>query len=285
ITSRKGRFEMADGGTLFLDEIGDMSLPMQVKILRALQERTYERVGSNHSVRCDVRVIAATHRNLEENIIKGSFREDLFYRLNVFPIEMPALRERIEDLQLLIDDITTAMESNGHGSVRFASDAMNALRQYAWPGNVRELHNLIERLAVLHPRGMVQVAELPLAYRRGIAVKMAVPAELPIPETFTGSTQAAVNAMPEQQLSQDFAQLPPDGVDLKDHIANIELRLIKQALAQANGVVAHAAKLLNTRRTTLVEKLRKYGLQRDDAAGADGGVEAIDAELHEALRA
>src|SRR3569623_424066 len=134
ITSRKGRFEMADGGTLFLDEIGDMSLPMQVKILRALQERTFERVGSNHSVRCDVRVIAETHRNLEENIIKGSFREDLFYRLIVFPIEMPPLRDRIEDLPLLIEDITVAMENNGHGSVRFAPDALSALRQYAWPG-------------------------------------------------------------------------------------------------------------------------------------------------------
>jgi sigma-54 specific flagellar transcriptional regulator A len=287
ITSRKGRFEMADGGTLFLDEIGDMSLPMQVKILRALQERTYERVGSNHSVRCDVRVIAATHRNLEENIIKGNFREDLFYRLNVFPIEMPALRERIDDLQMLIEDITTAMDRNGHGSVRFSPDAMNALRQYAWPGNVRELHNLIERLAVLHPRGLVQASELPLAYRRGISVKLPSPMESSLPEDFPAIAieTEVVASMPESYAGQDLSQLPPDGVDLKDHIANIELRLIKQALSQANGVVAHAAKLLNTRRTTLVEKLRKYGLQRDDAASADVGVEAIDGELREALSA
>jgi sigma-54 specific flagellar transcriptional regulator A len=292
ITSRKGRFEMADGGTLFLDEIGDMSLPMQVKILRALQERTYERVGSNHSVRCDVRVIAATHRNLEENIRKGSFREDLFYRLNVFPIEMPPLRERIDDLQLLIDDIAGDMDRNGHGSVRFTPESISVLRQYPWPGNVRELHNLIERLAVLHPRGLIQVAELPQAYRRGVMPKMAVQLEPMLPEAFLPAAPAsmsmpeAVIGLPENTAGPDLNQLPPDGVDLKDHIANIELSLIKQALRQANGIVAHAAKLLNTRRTTLVEKLRKYGLQRDDAA--DLGADAImqdDGELREAMRA
>ena len=270
ITSRKGRFEMADGGTLFLDEIGDMSLPMQVKILRALQERTYERVGSNRSVRCDVRVIAATHRNLEENIIKGSFREDLFYRLNVFPIEMPPLRDRIEDLPLLIDDITRGLEQGGHGSVRLAPDAVNALRAYQWPGNVRELHNLIERLAVLHPRGLVQAVDLPQAYRRGL-----IPKPTEAQETAMVAADAIGPAMEttlsaETYVSPDLSQLPPDGVDLKDHIANIELSLIKQALKQANGVVAHAAKLLNTRRTTLVEKLRKYGLQREDGAEVNG---------------
>ena len=271
ITTRKGRFEMADGGTLFLDEIGDMSLPMQVKILRALQERTYERVGSNHSVRCDVRVIAATHRDLEENIRKGNFREDLFYRLNVFPIETPPLRERMDDLQLLIDDITASMDRNGHGSVRFTPDALNALRQYPWPGNVRELHNLIERLAVLHPRGLVQTSDLPAAYRRGVASKVTnivdpMPPEM-LERTVEEEAIMSDSSMPIAEVIPmlGFSQLPPDGVDLKDHIANIELHLIKQALRQANGVVAHAAKLLNTRRTTLVEKLRKYGLQRDDA--------------------
>lgn len=275
ITSRKGRFEMADGGTLFLDEIGDMSLPMQVKILRALQERTYERVGSNRSVRCDVRIIAATHRNLEENIVKGSFREDLFYRLNVFPIEMPPLRDRVEDLPQLIDDITRNLEQSGHGSVRLAPDAVSALRLYPWPGNVRELHNLIERLAVLYPRGLVQAADLPQAYRRGIPLKPVENSlqqrDVPEPVAPLSDPSASLEAdRPEQDGSTlpALAQLPPDGVDLKDHIANIELSLIKQALRQANGVVAHAAKLLNTRRTTLVEKLRKYGLQRED--GGDG---------------
>jgi sigma-54 specific flagellar transcriptional regulator A len=147
ITARRGRFEMAEGGTLFLDEIGDMSLPMQVKILRVLQERTYERVGSSRSIHCDVRIIAATHRNLEESIVKGSFREDLYYRLNVFPIEMPPLRERLEDLPLLIEDLVEAQTRSGHGEVRLSPEAVHALRAYHWPGNVRELSNLIERLA------------------------------------------------------------------------------------------------------------------------------------------
>ncbi|GAC1621987.1 MAG: sigma-54 dependent transcriptional regulator [Nevskia sp.] len=282
IASRKGRFEMADGGTLFLDEIGDMTLPMQVKILRVLQERTYERVGSNRSVRCEVRIIAATHRNLEESILKGSFREDLFYRLNVFPIEMPALRERLEDLPLLIDDLIEAMRRNGHGSVKLASDAVHALRAYHWPGNVRELSNLIERLAVLHPHATVGAAELPQRYRQNVVLPVAavtVPAVAEEPESVALSAAASsaslaqlsmpIPASSSAYLSATAAQLPPDGVNLKDHIETIELALIRQALAQSSGVVAHAAKLLNTRRTTLVEKLRKYGLQRDDVSDTE----------------
>jgi sigma-54 specific flagellar transcriptional regulator A len=262
ITSRKGRFEMADGGTLFLDEIGDMSLPMQVKILRALQERTYERVGSNRSQRCDVRIIAATHRNLEQAIVKGTFREDLFYRLNVFPVEMPPLRERLDDLQNLVDDLVANLERNGHGSVRLAPEAIAVLRAYHWPGNVRELSNLIERLAVLHPRSTVGAADLPQRYRAGMPSSAPEPA--PIPALVPGPDLA----MPARRSGASEAVLPPDGVNLKDHIEAIELQLIKQALAQSNGVVAHAAKLLNTRRTTLVEKLRKYGLTRE-ASGED----------------
>jgi sigma-54 dependent transcriptional regulator, flagellar regulatory protein len=270
ITTRRGRFEMADGGTLFLDEIGDMSLPMQVKILRALQERTYERVGSNRSQRCDVRVIAATHRNLEQNIVKGTFREDLFYRLNVFPIEMPPLRERLDDLSLLIDDLIAALERNGHGHVSLSTDAVNTLRAYHWPGNVRELSNLIERLAVLHPRSRVQPGDLPSRYRGGVP---ATPTNEAALAPVTPPPPGPDTVMPARRNGEGANEsvLPPDGVNLKDHIEGIELALIKQALAQANGVVAHAAKLLNTRRTTLVEKLRKYGLTREVAGDPDGG--------------
>lgn len=270
ITARKGRFEMADGGTLFLDEIGDMSLPMQVKILRALQERTYERVGSNRSVRCDVRVIAATHRNLEENIIKGSFREDLYYRLNVFPIEMPPLRERLEDLPLLIADLVRSIERNGHGSMRLAPSALQTLCAYHWPGNVRELSNLIERLGVLHPQALVNTADLPQRYRLHLEsvsdAEAAEPAAAPIyPSMMQQAAELPrISADPESGLS-----LPPDGVDLKNHIEGIEQNLIRQALRQSSGVVAHAAKLLHTRRTTLVEKLRKYGLQREAVGEAE----------------
>ncbi|MEQ1439333.1 sigma-54 dependent transcriptional regulator [Fontimonas sp. SYSU GA230001] len=266
ITARKGRFEMADGGTLFLDEIGDMPLSMQVKILRVLQERTYERVGAARSSHCDVRIIAATHRDLEEAITKGTFREDLFYRLNVFPIETPPLRERLEDLPLLIEDLVRSLERSGHGRVRLSADAVHALRAYHWPGNVRELSNLIERLAVLHPGETVGVEDLPLRYRAGLsAEKVAACAVAELRRE--GSTGAVAEA---RRTDEDEAvripasiagsELPPEGVNLKDHIEHIELNLIKQALQQAGGIVAHAAKLLNTRRTTLVEKLRKYGL-------------------------
>ena len=161
ISARQGRFELAEKGTLFLDEIGDMSLNMQVKLLRVLQERTFERVGSNKSIEADVRIIAATHRNLEEAITEGKFREDLFYRLNVFPIEMPPLRDRVEDIPLLVNELIRRIEHEKRGSVRLTQGAILALCQYNWPGNVRELANLVERLAILFPFGVVDVGDLP----------------------------------------------------------------------------------------------------------------------------
>ena len=166
ITARKGRFEIAEGGTLFLDEIGDMSLPMQVKLLRVLQERIYERVGSNASGECDVRIIAATHRNLEESIVRGSFRGDLFYRLNVFPIEMPTLAARIGDLPALIDDfIAQAAQAAGVRACACCPRRWRRCRNYSWPGNIRELSNLIERLAILCPERPVGIGDLPARYR------------------------------------------------------------------------------------------------------------------------
>jgi len=262
ITARKGRFEMADGGTLFLDEIGDMSMPMQVKLLRVLQERSFERVGGNQTIRCNVRVIAATHRNLEENIQKGAFREDLFYRLNVFPLEMPPLRERLADLPELVDVLTQQLEKNGRGRVRLSTDALAALSRYRWPGNVRELANLIERLAVLNPSGSVRASDLPARYRVEDDGAPSV------------AFHSTANEAPPVGIAQAAAgvrldELPAEGLDLKEHMARIETALIKAALERSGGVVAHAAQLLGLRRTTLVEKLRKYGLGRGDEAGMD----------------
>ncbi len=165
ISARQGRFEMAEGGTLFLDEIGDMSMPMQVKLLRVLQERSFERVGSNKTIKCNVRIIAATHRNLEKAITEDLFREDLFYRLNVFPIELAPLRERIEDIPLLTTDLISRIENEKRGSVRLTPAAVTALSHYGWPGNVRELANLIERLTILYPYGVVDVKDLPEKFR------------------------------------------------------------------------------------------------------------------------
>jgi len=251
ISSRQGRFEMAEGGTLFLDEIGDMPLAMQVKLLRVLQERVFERVGSNKSIKTDVRIIAATHRDLEKEIAEGRFREDLYYRLNVFPIEMPPLRERAEDIPLLIDELITRMEHEGRGTVRLTPAAVAALQQHKWLGNVRELANLVERLIIMFPNGVVDVRDLPEKYRKDFnldelpTMEMAQPAQRPNVVDLTTPVR-----------------LPDEGIDLKEHMLNLESSLIKQALDEANGVVAHAARRLNMRRTTLVEKMRKYGLQR-----------------------
>jgi len=259
ISMRQGRFELAEGGTLFLDEIGDMPLPMQVKLLRVLQEHTFERVGSNKSLKTNVRVIAATHRDLDVLIKDGGFREDLFYRLNVFPIEMPPLRERVEDIPLLINELIARIEHEKRGSVRMTPAAVMALCQYSWNGNVRELANLIERLAILHPFGVVDVKELPEKYKPDAMATSAVYADQ---VNDAAATEANMNAvMIDQEDEQEYnARLPRDGINLKEHLSNLEVSLIRQALTEANGVVAHAAKLLNMRRTTLVEKLRKYGI-------------------------
>ena len=264
LNARKGRFEMAEGGTLLLDEIGDMSLPMQVKLLRVLQERSFERVGGNQTIRCNVRVIAATHRNLETRIAEGKFREDLFYRLNVFPIDVPALRERIADIPALVETIAAQLARTGRGEVRFAAEALQALAAYRWPGNVRELTNLVERLAVLHPGGLVRVQDLPARYRSEAAPPpVALDDERPLASL---SASAAAPAPAAAAGSPVPVQLPDDGLDLRDHMAGIELKLINEALERTQGVVAHAAQLLGLRRTTLVEKLRKYGIDRDQAA-------------------
>lgn len=255
ISARQGRFELADGGTLFLDEIGDMSMNMQVKLLRVLQERSFERVGSNKTVTADVRVVAATHRNLEQLIKDGKFREDLFYRLNVFPIEMPPLRERAEDIPLLLNELITRLENEKQGSVRFTPAAIMALCRYRWPGNVRELSNLLERLVIMFPYGVIDMKDLPEKFQMQFEPGM----ETPIP----ANVLEPESAIPRMELN-DEPRLPREGIDLKEHLNNLEVTLIKQALDEAGGVVAHAAKRLNMRRTTLVEKLRKHGIHRDD---------------------
>lgn len=247
ITARKGRFELADGGVIFLDEIGDMPLPMQVKLLRVLQERCFERVGSNHTIQVDVRIVAATHRNLEDQIKEGKFREDLFYRLNVFPIDVSSLQERADDVPILINEIITRIEAEGRGSVRFTQGAISMLMHYPWPGNVRELSNLVERMAILFPHGVVDVSDLPEKY---VLDKIEISEQELIADN--GGSAMSFNVLPEE------------GLDLKQHIVAIETHLIEQALARSNNVVARAATLLSMRRTTLVEKMRKYAIERDD---------------------
>jgi sigma-54 dependent transcriptional regulator, flagellar regulatory protein len=303
ITLRKGRFEIAEGGTLFLDEIGDMSVAMQVKLLRVLQERIFERVGNHVPVQCNVRIIAATHRNLEDSIVRGSFREDLFHRLNVFPIEMPALRSRIEDLPLLVREFIARNCAEGRGRLQLSTGALAALCRHSWTGNVRELSNLIERLSIVCAGRTVEVADLPARYQPSdgepiptyaaerptvlssltssfdpIVVESTPLSENGVLRLLEGAAPAEIAAAadpvaPEAAAASadTLAQLPPGGLDLRAHLADIERRLIEQALQRVDGTVAHAARLLNLRRTTLVEKLRKLGISTSDASDLTEG--------------
>ncbi len=250
ISARTGRFELAEGGTLFLDEIGDMDFDMQVKLLRVLQEKTFERIGSNKSQIADVRIIAATHNDLEHAIANGKFREDLFYRLNVFPIEMPPLRDRKEDIPPLAQSMISRL-ANERGKFTLHPSTYETLMGYQWPGNVRELSNLVERLRILYPGHEVTPADLPERYRAPRSAGSAV--DRPADTTLPMGSNAAIH-------------LEHGGFDLKEHLANIEQDCIRRALLASDGVVARAAKLLNLRRTTLVEKMRKYHLERDEVA-------------------
>ncbi len=276
ITARKGRFEMAEKGTIFLDEIGDMPLPMQVKLLRVLQERTFERIGSNRSIECDVRVIAATHQDLEQRIAEGEFREDLFYRLNVFPIEMPPLRARKSDIPLLLEHMFSCIRQRGLETPHLEESALIALQHYPWPGNVRELSNLAERLSILYPDEPVGYEQLPPRYQIELTEEMtfippetaevehdrpspSVGMERDQPEVKSGGVPDAKDAVEETPEGGRMPDLS-DGLDLKSYLVQMEINLIRQALETAGGNVSQAARLLKMNRTTLVEKIKKHGL-------------------------
>jgi DNA-binding NtrC family response regulator len=226
--TRQGRFRQADGGTLFLDEIGEMPLGVQAKLLRVLQERMVQPLGSDKAHPVDVRVIAASNRNLEALVAEGKFRADLFYRLDIVPLRLPPLRERAEDVAQLAVHF---LRLRG-GARRFTPSAIEALSRYSWPGNVRELENLVERLTVLKPAGDLDVGDLP-------------------PHMLADSPAPGQAQVP----------LPPDGVDLYAVLGELEDRLIREALTRAQGNQTHAARYLCLNRTTLVEKLRKMSLR------------------------
>jgi DNA-binding NtrC family response regulator len=232
--SRMGRFELANGGTIFLDEIGEMSLPLQVKILRVLQEREFERVGGNRTIHVDVRIIAATNQDLETLVEEKRFRKDLFYRLNVIPIVIPPLRERRSDIPLLIDHFLTRFNQSKHTTVSgLASDALQMLTEYDWPGNIRELENMIERLVVLKKYGVLSVGDLP---------------------------EKICRRSPGPELKEQFIRFSEDGINLSREVEQYEKHLIMEALRKANGVTSRAAQLLHLNRTTLVEKLKRKGV-------------------------
>lgn len=284
IASRAGRFELADGGTLFLDEIGDMPLSMQVKLLRVLQERSFERVGGVNTLQADVRILAATHRDLEEMIECGEFRQDLYYRINVFPIEMPSLRARPEDIPLLLNELITIMELEKRGSIRFNSAAINALSNYGWPGNVRELANLVERMAILYPHGIIGVESLPEKFRQHADDHVDSTLSSISLDASSDASVVPLQKRPAQvdavALDSGSGLLPLSGIDLKEYLYNLEKGLIEKALSDSGGVVARAADRLQLGRTTLVEKMRKYKLQKpqesESQSSSEEGAEASD---------
>jgi transcriptional regulator with PAS, ATPase and Fis domain len=234
VNARQGRFQFAHGGTLFLDEIAEMSPKLQVKLLRVLQERQFEPVGSDNPVQVDVRVVAATNKDLRVAVREGKFREDLFYRLNVLPLELPSLREREADITLLIRHfLAVHCLRREKAVIQIDNEAMAMMEQYSWPGNVRELENLIERIVVLNEDRIVRPRDLP--------------------------DYVILNAVPQHQTTAQVA-LPSEGVDLDGFLENIENGLIQQALQRSRGNKTLAAELLKLNRTTFIERLRKKGM-------------------------
>ena len=278
ISDRTGRFVLANHGTLFLDEIGDMPIEMQVKLLRVLQEQTVDPVGSSKSVPVDVRVVAATHRDLDKYIDRGDFREDLFYRLNVIPIILPALRDRREDIPELIQYYLTKNFSSVAEAPVFDGSLIDALCEYDWPGNIRELVNLVHRLSCFFPSQKISLAKVPANllpadiakfgatanyhFADGSPIQNELDLSLYIPEAENPVEDAIFRAQGSSlpMPANIFDSFPEDGVHLKDHLAEIERNLIVKALEESNGNVSQSARLLNLQRTTLIEKINKYNL-------------------------
>jgi len=266
-----GRIEYAAGGSLFLDEIGDMKPLLQAKLLRVLQEREFEPVGGLKPIPVDVRVIAATHRNLETMVEEGQFREDLFYRLCVIPVSIPPLRQRREDIPILIEYFIKSISRQRKKTFTgFDLAAMQALREYPWKGNVRELENLIQHMSILHDGKEVRYIDLPDKYRNGESRQST-------PEKAAGDPMSAPSidvSVPEQLMLFSNAATTPaletwddDGIDFKGLVNEFETQLIVQALKVTQGNKKEAAKLLNLKRTTLLEKIKKKELQWEEKNG------------------
>ncbi len=270
INTRLGRFELANGGTLFFDEIGEMPYPLQVKLLRAIQEREFERIGGTKSIQVDVRILAATNIDLEQAVLEKRFRTDLFYRLNVIPLTLPSLKDRKEDIPLLIAYFLEKFNQKKQTAITgISDDAMRLLMAYAWPGNIRELENIVERVVVLRGEGVVSPEDLPekITGRNADCGMIAPFWEAPKIETLAPDL-GDVCAAPIINFATDFAtdfEMPDEGISLPKLVEDFENKMIDQALKKALGVKSRAAVLLGLNRTTLVEKLK-----RREAAAVSG---------------
>jgi sigma-54 specific flagellar transcriptional regulator A len=264
----KGRFEEADGGTLFLDEIGDMPAEMQVKLLRVLEERAVQRVGGRGQIAVDVRIVAATHRDIDAAIDSGAFREDLFYRLAVFPVEIPGLAERLGDIPLLVNHFLS-QQPGRRQAVAFSAEAYARMAEHGWPGNVRELRNFVDRANVMFAGRTIGADEAgALLVRRGRVGAIETRA------LWAATEVEAVDAAAGEPVDEEVVPIrtrspsaPPPQVNagapvaLKERLAEIERRYIEQALTVSGGVIADAARMLSLQRTTLIEKMRKYEMK------------------------
>ncbi|MGE0868004.1 MAG: sigma-54-dependent transcriptional regulator [Kofleriaceae bacterium] len=252
VERRRGRFELADGGTLFLDEVGDLPMEVQIKLLRTLQERELERVGGNETIKVDVRVVSATNRNLEKMIEEGEFREDLYYRLNVFPINLPPLRDRLDDLPVLVSHFVAKFARQmGTRPSPAATDALAKLREYNWPGNVRELENIIERAMILAKGAPLGAQHLDFGRRAASASSG--------PSSGTGPIAAVM--MPPATASVPGGSVIDDGKSLAERLLDSERKEIVAAVDKSRGNIASAARTLGINRSTLYYRLRKHGLE------------------------
>ena len=265
---RAGRFELADGGTLFLDEIGDMPLSLQAKLLRALESRTIQRVGGTKEIEVDFRLVCATHQNIEADIETGKFRADLFYRINVFPLTMPALAARAVDIPLIVKAIINKIEKENKNSKlpNFKDSAMTELMRYPWPGNVRELRNVIERACLLYPGRVVENSDI-----RNNLLQIKAPDPIEEQEAlwmasgdFNSIDEKEENTLPPLPHPSHYEDWFSyfDNIDLRRHLQDVEVVLIEASLRKSNGMISSAADALKLNRTTLIEKMKKFMIEK-----------------------
>ena len=265
---REGRFELANGGTLFLDEIGDMNLNLQSKLLRALENRTIQRVGGNEDIPVDFRLICATHQNLDAYVDDGRFRADLFYRINVFPIQVPSLAERSVDVPLLVKTMLGQIETDAEQDMpEFDDSALSEMSRYNWPGNVRELRNIVERAVLLFPGKTVTGKDV-----RNNLLRLRVPSRNEEQDALWAASQDLEGISGDTDLDSQSPLPHPnhykdwfayfDAIDLRRHLRDVEVVLIEAALEKTNGTISGAAEALNLRRTTLIEKMKKLMIEK-----------------------
>ena len=265
-SKREGRFEASNNGTLFLDEIGDMPMGLQAKLLRAIESRKIQRVGGRKEIDLNLRLICATHQDIEKKIDEGHFRADLFFRINVFPIEIPSLSERKEDIPILVNHILEDLKGSGSIIPQIDNSGIKALQEYIWPGNVRELKNVIERAAIIFPEKKINGRNI-----KENLLKVNLPDNSQEKEELWEMTS---DLSPLQiETSADSISMPHpnhykkwfeflDKIDLRRHLSDVEFNLIEGALKKSNGSVTEASKCLKINRTTLIEKMKKYSIPK-----------------------